>query len=73
MANPGMYPLQRHTNGEPKDQEVHGLHVTWNPDDNRFYVHGGSDTNVINDMAVLGTFKDWRNVVTYCRRKSQKV
>ena len=38
---------------------IHGLRVTWNPDDGRFYVEGPDGVH---------TFDLWRNAVQYCRR-----
>jgi hypothetical protein len=45
---------------------VHGLPVSWNPDDDRFYVHKIGTTDGTN---VLATFKSWRNAVQFARRK----
>jgi len=42
---------------------INGWHLSWNPDDNRFYVsenEGGS--------LVKATFKDWKNAVQYARK-----
>lgn len=39
--------------------EIDGFTVSWNPDDDRFYVQSGEDTRA--------SFQDWRNVVQYCR------
>ena len=45
--------------------EVHGFEASWNPDDNRFYLH-----NAAGDT--LGTFAEWRNLVQFARQKAQK-
>jgi len=45
---------------------VHGLPVSWNPDDDRFYVHKIGTTDGTN---VLAIFKSWHNAVQFARRK----
>lgn len=47
---------------------VHGLPVTWNPDDSKFYVHKAGTTDGTN---VLGMFKSWTNAVQFARRKGR--
>lgn len=66
------FPCKRGANGEPLvDQgHVHGLPVSWNPDDDRFYVHKIGTTDGTN---VLGTFSAWRNAVQYARRVTKRV
>lgn len=44
--------------------DVHGWAVSWNPDDNRFYVHAPDE-----DSTTRAVFKDWRNVIQYCRTR----
>ena len=39
---------------------VHGWQVSWNPDDDRFYVERADGT-------AAATFKAFRNAVQYCR------
>lgn len=48
---------------------VHHHPVTFNPDDDRFYVHTPGTTDGTN---VLGRFKDFRNAVQYARRRAEK-
>jgi hypothetical protein len=64
--------LKLGANGDPLvDQgHVHGLPASWNPDDNRFYIHKIGTTDGTN---VLGTFSLWRNAVQYARRLVSRV
>lgn len=39
-----------------------GWYMSWNPDDNRFYVSPHADSTEAR------VFKDWRNAVQYARR-----
>lgn len=70
MATVSSHRCRMAPNGDPYvDQgHVHGLPVSWNPDDDRFYVHKIGTTDGTN---VLGTFSSWRNAVQFARRKAQ--
>ena len=63
------YRLKTHPNGEPMVEQglVHGSPATFNPDDNRFYIHAPGTMDGTN---VLATFADWRNAVQYARRRA---
>lgn len=47
---------------------VHGMPASWNPDDNRFYIHARGTVDGTN---VLGTFSLWRNAVQFARRQDR--
>lgn len=52
-------------NGREPDVEqgmVNGFGLSWNPDDERFYVVRGEDT--------VATFREFRNAVRYARTHS---
>ena len=63
------YRLKRHPGNEIcVDQGiVHGHPASYNPDDDRFYIH---EPGVTDGTGVLGTFRDWRNAVQFARRRS---
>lgn len=62
------YRLTRDRNGDPVVDQglIHDYPITFNPDDELFYVHAPDTTDGTN---VLGRFKDWRNAVQFARRK----
>jgi hypothetical protein len=64
MKTPKGYRPTTHENGLlAVDQgEIHGWPVSFNPDDDRFYVHEKNQ-----DADTRATFKDYRNAVQYCR------
>ena len=47
---------------------VHGLPVTWNPDDEKFHVHA---TGIEDGTQVLGRFTSWNNTVAFAQRKGR--
>jgi hypothetical protein len=48
------------------DQGIeNGWHLSWNPDDGRFYVGG-------EHGIATATFKEWRNAVRYARTHQRK-
>ena len=62
--------VRKDANGVPcVDQgEIHGFPVTYNPDDDRFYIHEPGTTDGTN---VIVARQDWRNIVQ-CARKLRK-
>jgi len=42
---------------------LNGWHMSWNPDDGRYYVE---------DATGARTFKDWRNAIQYARKHKPK-
>ena len=53
---------RRDARGEPLvDQGIlNGFSLSWNPDDDRYYIQRGEDT--------VAAFRHWRNATTYARR-----
>ncbi len=51
-----------HLNEPDCNQErINGWYISWNPDDERFYVCKR------NDGIPIATFKEWRNTVFYAK------
>lgn len=59
-----VYKLQKHENGliAVKQHKIGALDITFNPDDDRFYV-------VDNDNETVATFNRFSNAVAYCKRR----
>jgi hypothetical protein len=47
--------------------EAYGFIISWNPDDNRFYLHAKD-----KDQTVLSTMKEFKNIVQKARKLSLK-
>ena len=67
--NPTRYSVKRMPCGEPDIDQglVHGFPVTFNPDDQRFYLHAPGTTDGTN---VLSTKREFRNIVQEARRRA---
>lgn len=68
-----VYYLKRLPTGEPEVDQgtVHGFPVSYNPDDEKFYILQ-PDVAELNDAEVLGRFKGWRNAVQFARTLRRK-
>lgn len=66
------YKVKRDILGFPQIEQglVHGLPVTWNPDDDKFYVH---KIGIEDGTNVLGKFHQWPNAVYFAKRKMKAV
>jgi len=65
------YSMKQEQSGGPAVHQglVHGLPVTYNPDDDRFYIHEPGTTDGTNVMARV---RDWKNAVQTARRLAAK-
>lgn len=52
-----------HRPGEPEVRQapLNGCELSWNPDNNRFYVK--------RDEKTIGIFQEWRNAVAFARKE----
>ncbi len=58
-----------YADGEPEVEQGkhHGFILSWNPDDNRYYVHAPDE-----DKTVCATFKRWTNAVRWAKTHKVK-
>ena len=62
MAHPPKYPIMDGINPAIDQGIIHGWRVSWNPDDDRYYIHD------MPEIAVgVSTHKYFRNVIQWCR------
>ena len=61
--------MKRKFNGEPyvEQSTVNNMDITWNPDDNRFYVSTANDCNDVKATFKNNT-KGFQNAVQFARK-----
>lgn len=69
MKRPGLY-LKRNSEGTPEvlQHETPRCRLSWDPDDNRFYVEI-PDCWFKGEWRTASSFTDWRNAVQYARTR----
>lgn len=69
-----VYPIERLPNGDVADTHVGKLFITFNLDDERWYVEGvGIDPEYLDESRTLANFKDRRNAIQYAKRNQHRV